>query len=76
MLELAKYLPPSRLAEKAYARYEKFRPEIPPSRKWEGASGKGVRGYAVPHVKNPRPKLKCLSLLEKEEALSAVILRF
>jgi hypothetical protein len=29
MLELAKSLPPSNLTEKAYALYEKFRPEIP-----------------------------------------------
>ena len=40
MLELAKSLPPSQLAEKAYALYEKFRPEIPPGKKGWGASGK------------------------------------
>ena len=33
MLELAKSSPPSDLAEKAYALYEKFRPEIPPGKK-------------------------------------------
>jgi len=40
MLELAKSLPSSQLAEKAYALYEKFRPEIPPGKKGWGASGK------------------------------------
>jgi hypothetical protein len=40
MLELAKSLPPSALAEKDYALYEKFRPEIPPGKKGWGASGK------------------------------------
>jgi hypothetical protein len=40
MLGLAKSLPPNRLAEKAYALYEKFRPEIPPGKKGWGASGK------------------------------------
>ena len=40
MLELAKSLPPSDLAEKAYALYDKFRPEIPPGKKGWGASGK------------------------------------
>ena len=40
MLELAKSLPPSELAEKAYALYEKFRPEIPPGKRGWGASGK------------------------------------
>ena len=40
MLKLAKSLPPSQLAEKAYALYEKFRPEIPPGKKGWGASGK------------------------------------
>ena len=40
MLELAKSLPPPQLAEIAYARYEKFRPEIPPGKKGWGASGK------------------------------------
>jgi hypothetical protein len=41
MLELAKSLPTShQLAEKAYALYEKFRPEIPPGKKGWGASGK------------------------------------
>jgi len=40
MLELAKSLPPSQLAEKAYALYEKFRPEIPPGKKGWMASGK------------------------------------
>ena len=39
MLELAKSLPPSHLAEKAYALYQKFRPEIPPGKKGWGASG-------------------------------------
>jgi hypothetical protein len=40
MLGLAKSLPPSELAEKAYTLYEKFRPEIPPGKKGWGASGK------------------------------------
>ena len=40
MLELAKSLPPSELAEKAYALYETFRPEIPPGKRGWGASGK------------------------------------
>ena len=40
MLELAKSLPSSELAEKAYALYEKFRPEIPPGKRGWGASGK------------------------------------
>jgi len=40
MLELAKSLPPSELASKAYTLYEKFRPEIPPGKKGWGASGK------------------------------------
>jgi hypothetical protein len=40
MLELARSFPPSHLAEKAYALYEKFRPEIPPGKKGRGASGK------------------------------------
>jgi len=40
MLELAKSLPPPQLVEKAYALYEKFRPEIPPGIKSWGASGK------------------------------------
>jgi hypothetical protein len=40
MLELARSLAPSQLAEKAYALYEKFRPEIPPGKKGWGASGK------------------------------------
>jgi hypothetical protein len=40
MLELAKSLPSSKLAEKAYDLYEKFRSEIPPGKKGWGASGK------------------------------------
>ena len=40
MLDLAKSLPPSQLAEKAYPLYENFRPEIPPGKKGWGASGK------------------------------------
>lgn len=40
MRKLAKSLPPSQLARKAYALYEKFRPEIPPGKKGWGASGK------------------------------------
>ena len=40
MLELAKSLPPSQLAEKAYGLYEEFRPEIPSGKKGWGASGK------------------------------------
>jgi hypothetical protein len=40
LVELAKSLPPSQLAEKAYTLYEKFRPEIPPGKKGWGAFGK------------------------------------
>ena len=40
MMALAKSLPPSQLAEKAYSLYEKFRPEIPPGKKGWGVSGK------------------------------------
>ena len=40
MRKLAKSLPPSQLAQKAYGLYEKFRPEIPPGKKGWGASGK------------------------------------
>jgi hypothetical protein len=40
MGELARSLPPSELAEKAYSLYEKFRPDIPPGKKGWGASGK------------------------------------
>ena len=40
MLELAKSLPPSQLAARAYPLYEKFRPDIPPGKKGWGASGK------------------------------------
>ena len=40
MKELAGSLPSSELAEKAYALYEKFRPEIPSGKKGWGASGK------------------------------------
>jgi hypothetical protein len=40
MMELAKSLPPSELTGKAYALYEKFRPEIPPGKKGWGAFGK------------------------------------
>jgi hypothetical protein len=40
MLELAKSIPPSELAAKAYSLYEKFRPEIPPDKTGWGASGK------------------------------------
>jgi hypothetical protein len=40
MLELAKSLPLSELAGKAYSLYEKFGPEIPPGKKVWGASGK------------------------------------
>jgi len=36
MLELAKSLPPSQLAQKAYDPDEKFRPEIPPAKKGRG----------------------------------------
>lgn len=39
MLDLANSLPPSGLAGRAYALYEKFRPEIPPGKKGWGASG-------------------------------------
>ena len=40
MRKLAKSLPPSQLAQKGYALYEKFRPEIPSGKKGWGASGK------------------------------------
>jgi hypothetical protein len=40
MLDLAKSLPPSLLAEKAYGLYEKFKPELFPGWKGWGASGK------------------------------------
>jgi hypothetical protein len=40
MLELARSLPPAELAGKAYALYEKFRPEVPSGKKGWGASGK------------------------------------
>lgn len=40
MAELAKSLPTPALAEKSYALYEKFRPEIPPGKKGWGVSGK------------------------------------
>ena len=40
LLALAKSLPPSELGGKAYALYEKFRPEIPTGKKGWGASGK------------------------------------
>jgi hypothetical protein len=39
MAELAKSLPPAQLAEKAYALYEKFRPEIPAGKKGWGPLG-------------------------------------
>jgi hypothetical protein len=40
MHELAKSLPTAELAERAYALYEKFRPEIPPGKKGWGTSSK------------------------------------
>ncbi len=40
MLELAKSLAPSELAQRAYSLYEEFRPEIPPGKKGWGAKGK------------------------------------
>jgi hypothetical protein len=40
MLELARSLPIFGLEEKAYALYEKSRPEIPPGKRGGGASGK------------------------------------
>jgi len=40
MEELAGSLLPSELTEKAYALYERFRPEILPGKKGWGASGK------------------------------------
>jgi hypothetical protein len=40
MLGLARSLPASELARKAYALYEHFRAEIPPGKKRWGASGK------------------------------------
>lgn len=39
MVGLAKSIELSRLAEKAYGLYEKFRPAIPPGKKGWGASG-------------------------------------
>ncbi len=59
MLELAKSLPPSQLAEKAYTLYEKFRPEIPPEKKGWGASGKldlDLIRHAAKVVSLPRRK--------------------
>ena len=59
MLELAKSLPPSELAEKTYALCEKFRPEIPPGKKGWGASGKlelDLIRHAVKVVSLPRRK--------------------
>ena len=59
MLELAKSLPPSQLAEKAYTLYEKFRPEIPPGKKGWGASGKlelDLIRHAAKVVSLPRRK--------------------
>jgi hypothetical protein len=50
MKGLAKSLTPSKLAEKAYPLYKKFRPEIPPGVRGWGASGKldldVIRGMA------------------------------
>ena len=40
MAELAKSLPPTQLAQKAYTLYDKFRPEIPPGKRGWGVSGK------------------------------------
>jgi hypothetical protein len=40
MLDLAKSLPPSQVADKADSLYDKFRPEIPLGKKGWGASGK------------------------------------
>jgi hypothetical protein len=40
MRKLANSFPSPQMAEKAYALYEKFRPEIPPGKKGWGASGK------------------------------------
>jgi hypothetical protein len=40
VLDLAKSLPPSQLAEKAYSLYKKFKPEIPLDKKGWGASRK------------------------------------
>ena len=40
MLELAKSLPPPKLAEKGYGLYEKFRPEIPAGKRRGGVSSK------------------------------------
>jgi hypothetical protein len=44
MQGLAKSLPSSQLAEKAYTPCQKFRPEIPPGKKGWGASGKLALG--------------------------------
>jgi len=50
MKQLAKFLMPPELAEKAYPLYEKFRPAVPPGQRGWGASGKldleGIRKMA------------------------------
>jgi len=43
--ELAKSFPPTQLAQKAYALYEKFRPEIPPGKKGWGLRQAGFRAH-------------------------------
>jgi hypothetical protein len=39
MTEFARSLPLSELADRAYALYEAFRPEVPPGKKGWGAAG-------------------------------------
>ena len=53
MLELAKSLPPSPLAEKAYTLWQKFRPEIPP----------GKKGWGRLRQAEPEPHLVAESLV-------------
>jgi len=68
MLGLAKSMEPSRLAEKAYGLYERFRPEIPPGKKDWGASGKldldrgnrGTPGVRIHLIKQGRKPLQLL----------------
>jgi len=63
MLGLAKSLPPSKLAEKAYALYEKFRPEIPPRQKGVGSLRQVGPG---PHPQDGfslTPKSVCLATM-------------
>jgi hypothetical protein len=63
MKGLAKSLTPSELAEKGYALYEKFRPEIPPGKRGWGAPGKldleGIRKMAgLKEAQSSKPKAR------------------